>query len=82
MVGATFGVLKFPGLCSLVAGTAAAAALVGLVWRQIRGVTGDVCGAVNELSETAFLVVLSGTEAVSFTAIEGVLPDAFWKWHL
>jgi len=38
---------------------AAAAAVAVLAWRQIGGVTGDVFGAVEQVAESAVLVVLA-----------------------
>jgi adenosylcobinamide-GDP ribazoletransferase len=37
----------------------AAAAVAALAWRQIGGVTGDVFGAVEQVAETAVLLVLA-----------------------
>ncbi len=72
-LGAAFGLFKFAGLAALGVGLLCATVLVGMAWRKIRGVTGDVCGAVNELTETAALVSLTGL---------AVLPSWFWRWHL
>jgi adenosylcobinamide-GDP ribazoletransferase len=38
---------------------AAAAAIAGLAWRQIGGVTGDVFGAIEQTAETAVLLLLA-----------------------
>jgi adenosylcobinamide-GDP ribazoletransferase len=38
---------------------AAAAAMAGLAWRQIGGVTGDVFGAIEQTAETAVLLLLA-----------------------
>lgn len=46
------------GLWVLLGSLAAAGGVLGIAWRRIRGVTGDVCGAVNEVAECAFLLVL------------------------
>lgn len=79
---AAFVVLKFAGALALAAGAAATAVLLIRVWRRIRGVTGDVCGAANEVAETAFLVALTALAPVPFSAWEGALPASFWRWHL
>lgn len=82
MTGATFGVLKVAGVCALAAALAASAVILGLAWQKIHGVTGDVCGAANEVAEGAFLLVLLAVSPVSFASLEQVLPGAFWRWHL
>jgi adenosylcobinamide-GDP ribazoletransferase len=46
-------------LLAVVVTVAAAAAMAGLAWRQIGGVTGDVFGAVEQVVETAVLVMLA-----------------------
>lgn len=77
-----FVTLKFAGVGALLGATLSGAVLLGLVWRKIRGVTGDVSGAVNELSETGFLVTLSALAPLSFASFERGLPEVFWMWHL
>jgi adenosylcobinamide-GDP ribazoletransferase len=46
------------GLWAVLGALAAAAGVLGIAWRRIRGVTGDVCGAVSEVAECAFLLAL------------------------
>jgi adenosylcobinamide-GDP ribazoletransferase len=46
-------------LLAVLATAAAAAAMAWLAWRQIGGVTGDVFGAVEQVAETAVLVMLA-----------------------
>ena len=46
-------------LLAVVVTVAGAAAMAALAWRQIGGVTGDVFGAVEQVVETAVLVVLA-----------------------
>lgn len=58
--GAAVYALGPAGLWALVGSLAAAGGVLGIAWRRIRGVTGDVCGAVNEAAECAFLLVLLG----------------------
>jgi len=80
--GAAFALLKFSGVGALLIALGAAGLLVSLAWRKVRGITGDVCGAVNEVAEAGFLLALTALAPVSFTACEGILPEAFWRWHL
>lgn len=56
--GAAFYVLGPAGLWALLGSLAAAGVVLWITWRRIRGVTGDVCGAVNEVVECVFLMVL------------------------
>jgi adenosylcobinamide-GDP ribazoletransferase len=52
--------LSFKVAVLAVLATAASAALMGLLaWRQIGGSTGDVFGAVEQVAETAVLLVLA-----------------------
>jgi len=46
-------------LLAVVVAIAGAAAMAALAWRQIGGVTGDVFGAVEQVVETAVLVMLA-----------------------
>jgi adenosylcobinamide-GDP ribazoletransferase len=46
-------------LLAVVVTVVAAAAMAGLAWRQIGGATGDVFGAVEQVVETAVLVMLA-----------------------
>lgn len=78
----TFAALKFAGVGSLLGALVPGGVLIALAWRKIRGVTGDVCGAINEVSEIGFLITLSALAPVSFAMLERGLPEAFWRWHL
>jgi adenosylcobinamide-GDP ribazoletransferase len=80
--GVAFGLLKYAGLGALLAAALSSATLLAVAWRKIRGVTGDVCGAVNEVAESGFLLGLSALSGVAFSPIERGLPQAFWRWHL
>jgi adenosylcobinamide-GDP ribazoletransferase len=77
-----FGILKFAGTGALFGALLCGAVLLGLVLKKIRGVTGDVCGAINEFTETGFLITLSALAPVSFAPLERGLPEVFWRWHL
>jgi adenosylcobinamide-GDP ribazoletransferase len=46
-------------LLSVVVAAAGAAAIAGLAWRQIGGITGDVFGAAEQVAEAAVLVMLA-----------------------
>lgn len=81
-IAAAFGTLKFAGLGALLVATAFAAILLTIAWKKLRGVTGDVCGAVNEVAEIGYLLGLSALAGVSFAGLEKGLPQAFWRWHL
>lgn len=59
MAAVCAAVLGIPGLRALAGAALGAAGTLFVAWRRLRGVTGDVCGAVNEISETSFLVALS-----------------------
>jgi adenosylcobinamide-GDP ribazoletransferase len=48
-----------PALLALMVTAAAAAAMAVLAWRQIGGVTGDVFGAIEQVAETAVLLILA-----------------------
>jgi adenosylcobinamide-GDP ribazoletransferase len=78
----SFGTLKFAGAGALFGALLSGAVLLGFVWKKIRGVTGDVCGAINEFAETGFLITLSALAPVSFAPVERGLPEIFWRWHL
>lgn len=54
------------GVWAVLGSLAAAGGVLGLAWRRIRGVTGDVCGAVNEAAECAFLLALLAVSPGSF----------------
>ncbi len=82
MIVAAFSVLKFAGICALLGALGGLGILLRVVWRKIHGVTGDVCGAANEVAETVFLLVLLATSSLSFSAVEGILPEVFWRWRL
>lgn len=56
--GAALYALGPAGFWALLGSLAAAAGVLGIAWSRIRGVTGDVLGAVNETAECAFLLVL------------------------
>lgn len=73
MLSATFGILRFAGLAALGVGLAGVAVLLTLCRRKIHGITGDVCGAVNEIAETGVLVALTALAP---------LDVWFWRWHL
>ena len=45
-----------PGIVGAILGLALGAGLLAIAWRRLRGVTGDVCGAVGEVAETGFLI--------------------------
>ncbi len=77
-----FGLLKYVGLGALLVAAASSAILLAVAWRKIRGITGDVCGAVNEFAGIGYLLGLSALAGVSFTTMERGLPQAFWRWHL
>lgn len=44
------------GIAGAIVGLALGAGLLAIAWRRLRGVTGDVCGAVGEVAETGFLI--------------------------
>jgi cobalamin 5'-phosphate synthase/cobalamin synthase len=81
-ITAAFGLLKFAGLGALLGATVCSAILLAIAWRKVRGVTGDICGAANEVAEIGYLLGLSAMAGFSFASIEKVLPQAFWRWHL
>ncbi|MGE4158297.1 MAG: adenosylcobinamide-GDP ribazoletransferase [Planctomycetota bacterium] len=57
MAGAACGCVIGPaGLKALAAALLGTVLLLGMSWRKIRGVTGDVCGAANEVAEICFLL--------------------------
>ncbi|MGA6993042.1 MAG: adenosylcobinamide-GDP ribazoletransferase [Candidatus Deferrimicrobiaceae bacterium] len=58
ILAAAFYFLGPAGLWALLGSLAAAGVVLWIAWHRIRGVTGDVCGAVNEVVECAFLMVL------------------------
>jgi adenosylcobinamide-GDP ribazoletransferase len=58
MSGAALVALGPAGLAALLGSLTAAGWLLLRSWRRIRGVTGDVCGAVSEVAECAFLLAL------------------------
>jgi len=58
MSGAALVALGPAGLAALLGSLTAAGWLLLRSWRRIRGVTGDVCGAVCEVAECAFLLAL------------------------
>jgi adenosylcobinamide-GDP ribazoletransferase len=66
----SFALLGFAGLGGAVAGFGAAIALLVRVRRSLGGFTGDVCGAVSELTEIAFLLTLV---SISHTTVE-IIP--------
>jgi adenosylcobinamide-GDP ribazoletransferase len=47
------------GWMAVLAALIAAAAVLGLAWKRIGGVTGDVLGALVEVTETAVLLVFT-----------------------
>ncbi|HOD09033.1 MAG TPA: adenosylcobinamide-GDP ribazoletransferase, partial [Myxococcota bacterium] len=51
--------LGMQGLAAVLAALIAAAAVLGLAWKRIGGVTGDVLGALVEVTETAVLLVFT-----------------------
>ncbi len=57
------------GILSLAAGLACALLVAGLVAKSIGGVTGDVLGAADEISETVFLVALFGFHAFGVSCV-------------
>ncbi len=73
--GVVFAVQQYAGLLALVGTCAAASVLLLLSWRKIGGVTGDVCGAANEVGETAFLLSL-----LALAPRAGFLPEPLWRW--
>jgi adenosylcobinamide-GDP ribazoletransferase len=79
--GAVFVSLKIAGLGALLAAALSAAGFLAFAWRKIRGVSGDVCGATNEIAETGFLLALTSLAPLSFGALEKVFPESFWRWH-
>jgi adenosylcobinamide-GDP ribazoletransferase len=54
----SFVLLRLPGLGALVAGIGAAIVVLVRARRSLGGFTGDICGAVSELTEIAFLLAL------------------------
>ena len=66
--GAAMYALGTAGLWAVLGSLAAGGGVAGIAWLRIRGVTGDVCGAVNEAAECAFLLVL-------LAASPGLLPS-------
>jgi adenosylcobinamide-GDP ribazoletransferase len=68
---ASFALLGIAGLAGLVAGMAAAIALLVRARRSLGGFTGDICGAVSELTEIAFLLALV---SLSHSSLEIPLP--------
>jgi len=57
-IGIAF-LLGMQGLVAVLAALIAAAAVLGLAWKRIGGVTGDVLGALVEVTETAVLLVFT-----------------------
>ena len=56
----SFGALEIPGLQSLAAAAVAGSVPILMARRRIGGVTGDVCGAANEMAELGYLLALTG----------------------
>lgn len=65
----SFVLLGIPGLGGLVAGILTATLLLVRIRRSLGGFTGDVCGAVGELSEIAFLLTLVSTSRLSMETL-------------
>ncbi len=55
-----FLLLHFRGIVGAALAGAAAYAFAGLIKRRIDGITGDTLGAVNEIAEIIFLIVVLG----------------------
>jgi adenosylcobinamide-GDP ribazoletransferase len=68
---ASFALVGLGGLAGLVAGMTAAIVLLLRAARSLGGFTGDICGAVSELTEIAFLLALV---SLSHSSLETVLP--------
>jgi len=58
--GIAIPLLRIVGFITVVVGSVAALIMVGISSRQFRGVTGDVMGAMNELTRMASLITILG----------------------
>ncbi len=74
---AVFAVRQYVGLLALAGACVTTSILLLLTWKKLGGMTGDVCGAANELAETAFLLALLG-----IAPLESTLPEPLWRWSL
>ena len=66
MIAVVIALLCIPfgeALLAVIVTAAAAAAVAVLAWRQIGGVTGDVFGAIEQVAETAVLIMLAAYHA-------------------
>lgn len=65
LIGGTLPLLlRGAGIVGAGVALALGGALLALAWQRLRGVTGDVCGAVGELVETGFLIGVAAAGGV------------------